>query len=142
MRTIWSTLWLRTRSVRAQIANETHLCTEESWTVKRRNGGSSSWCGCAFFKFLAQLSGCVSSAFTEFRSTFDNVTPLVSVMRHIFQAIRGDTKSFPGDLQCVLEAVFYGLHGSTCPETVRLIAVSSGSGDLPCGERLPWDSSP
>ena len=34
MTTIWSILWLRKASVSAQIANETNLCSEESWGIE------------------------------------------------------------------------------------------------------------
>ena len=60
----------------------------------------------ATFLFHAQLSCCVSSGFTDFRSTFDNFMPLVSVLCLVFQAIRGDTERFYEDLQCVFEAPF------------------------------------
>ena len=134
MRTIWSTLWLRTVSMSEQMVNDTNLWAEESWAVRTRNGGGSGWCGSAFSKFPAQLSCFVYSGFTDFRSTFDNFTPLHSVLRQIFQAIRGDTKSFHGDLQCVFEALFGGLFGCTYSETVHRRAVSLGCGDLSCGQ--------
>ena len=51
MRTIWLTLWLRKASVSAQMANETNVYPEKSWTVKTRNGGCSGWCGSAFLCF-------------------------------------------------------------------------------------------
>ena len=47
---------------------------------------------------------------SHFRSTFDNFTPLVSVLRQIFQAIRGEI--FHGDLQCVLESLFLASFGA------------------------------
>ena len=62
--------------------------------------------------FPVQLSCWVSSGFTYFRPTFDNFTPLVSVLRQIFLAIRGDTKRFQGDLQCVFEALFLASLGA------------------------------
>ena len=92
---ITSTLWLRKASVSTQMGNEANLCAEESWAVRTRNGGGSN---SAFSKFPEQLTSCVSSGFTDFRSTFDNFTPLVSVLRQIFQAIRGDTERFRGNL--------------------------------------------
>ena len=104
MRTIRSTLWLRTGSVSTQMANEANLCAEESWTVRTRNGGGTGWCGSAFPKFPAQLSCCVPSCFTDVRSTFDNFTSLV--LYQIFKTIRSDIEKFHGDLQCVFEALF------------------------------------
>ena len=92
---------LMTGSVSAQMANESNLYAGEPWAVKTRNGGGSGLCGSVFSKFPVQLSCCVSSGFTDFRSTFENFMSLVSVLRQIFQAIRDDTKIFPGDLQCV-----------------------------------------
>ena len=62
--------------------------------------------------FPAQLSCYISSGFTDFRCTFDNFTPLVSVLRQIFQAIRGDTERFHGDLQSVFEAHFLASLGA------------------------------
>ena len=106
MRTVWSTLWLRKASMSAQMANETNLCTEQSWAVTTRNGGGSGWCGNTFSKFPVQLSCCIPSFFTDVCSTLDNFTPLVSALCQIFQAIRGDTERFHGDLQCVFEVHF------------------------------------
>ena len=106
MRTIWSTLWLRTGPVNVQMANEANLCAEVSWAVRARNGSSSGWCGSAFFKFPSQLSYCIPSCFTDFHSMFNNFTPLVFVLHQIFQALRGDTERFHGDPPCVFEALF------------------------------------
>ena len=131
MRTIWSTLQLRMGSVSAQMANEANLFAEESWAVRTRNGGSSGWCGSAFSKFPAQLSCCVSSCFTDFRSSFDNFTPLVSVLCQIFQAIRSATERFHGDVQSVFEVLFLR---NACPEKVCHRAVSSEGGDLSYGQ--------
>ena len=74
--------------------------------MRTRNGGGSGWCGSVFSKFHAQLSCCVSSGFTDFRSTFENFTPLVFILGQIFQAIRGDTKGFHGDLLWVFVELF------------------------------------
>ena len=98
MTTIRSTLWLRTGSVSAQMANETNLCAEESWAVRIRNGG-------AFSKFPAQLSCCVPSCFTDTHSTSDTFMPLVSVLRQIFHTIWGDTERFHGHHPCVFKAL-------------------------------------
>ena len=65
-----------------------------------------------FSKFPAQLSCCVSTGFTDFRSTFDNFPTLVSVLSQIFQAIRGDTERFHGDFQRVFEALFLASLGA------------------------------
>ena len=78
--------------MRVQMANETILCAEESWVVRTKNDGGSGWCSSAFSKFPMLLSYCNSSGFPEFRSTFDNFTPFVSVLRQIFPVIRVDTK--------------------------------------------------
>ncbi len=64
-------------------------------------------------KFPVLLSCCVFSGFTDFRSTLDNFTPLVSVLRQIFQAIRVDTERFHSDLLCVFEALFLVLGALT-----------------------------
>ena len=64
----------------AQMDNETNLCAEESWAVRTRNGGGSSWCGCAFSKFPVQLSCLISTGLTDFHFTLDNFMPLVSVL--------------------------------------------------------------
>ena len=116
---------------RVQMANETNLYAEESWPVRTRNGSGSGWCGSTFSKFPLLLSCCVPFFFTDFRSTFENFTPLVSVLSQIFQTNMSgkDLKSFPdnyvtmkrfhGDLLCVFEALFSGLLGSPYPETVR-----------------------
>ena len=90
-----------------QMANETNLCTEESWAVRTRNG-----CGSVFSKFLEQLLSCISSGFTDFHSLFDNFTPLLSVLHQIFQAIRGDNERFHGDFQCVFEVLFLAFLGA------------------------------
>ena len=37
---------------------------------------------------------------------FDNLTALVSVLCQTFQAIRGDSERFHGDLPCVIQALF------------------------------------
>ena len=105
MRAIRSTLWLRKTSMSVQMANETTLCAEESWVVRTRNHGSSGWYGSAFSKFPAQLSSCVSSGFIDFHSKFGNFTPLLSILRQVFRAIRVNTERFYGDLQCVFEVL-------------------------------------
>ena len=129
MATICSTLCLGTGSMRAKLADETNLCAEESWAGRTRNGGGSGWYGSAFSKFPAQTSCCVPSYFTDFRSTFYNFTPLVSVLHQIFQAVRDDTERFHGDLQCVFESFFLAYVRAI---TVRRRALSSGGGDLSC----------
>ena len=111
MRTVWLTLWLRKASMSVQMANETNLYVKESWPMRKRNGGGSGWCCCAFSKFPAQLSCCISSGFTDFYSMFDNFMPLVSVLHQIFKTIRGDTKRFHRDLQCVFETLFLAYLG-------------------------------
>ena len=108
MRAIWSTLWLRKASVSAQMANETNLWAEMFWTVRRRNVGGRGWCDWAFSKFPAKLSCSVSSGFADFRSTFDNFAQLASVLRQVFQAIRGNTERF----QCIFEALFLASFGT------------------------------
>ena len=65
-----------------------------------------------FLSFLC----CSVTVFLLVSQTF---TPLVSVLRQIFKAIRSDTKRFHGDLLYVFEALF-----------------------LASFEHLPWDSSP
>ena len=120
MRTIWLNFWLRNRSVGAQMANGANQCPKESWAVRSRNGRGSDWC--AFSKFPAQLSCGVPSCFRDFRSTFENFTPLVSVLCRIFEAVRGDIERFHGDLRCVFDALFLA---STCSETVRRRAIFS-----------------
>ena len=95
-----------------ECANETNLCVEESREVRKTNGGCSGWCDSAFSKFPVQLSCCVSSDFTDFHSMFDNLTPLLSVLHQIFQAIRDDTERFHGDLQCVFEVLFLASLGA------------------------------
>ena len=97
MRTIWST-WVRRQLIRP-------IC---GW--KRL-----VWYGIAFSKFPLQLSCCISSGFTDFRSTFDNFTLLVSVLQQIFQARK---KDFMEALSVFLKPFF-----------------------RPPKERLPWDSS-
>ena len=62
--------------------------------------------------FLSFLHSSVSSGFTDLRSTLDNFTPLVLVLRQIFQAIRCDTERFHGDLQCIFEALFLASWGA------------------------------
>ena len=99
----------------AQVANETNLCAEESWVVRTRNGGGS-----AFSKFPVQLSCCISSDFTDFRSTFDNFTPLVSVLCQIFWTIRGNSERFHGKLQCVFEAIFLAFLGALALRQFRV----------------------
>ena len=96
----------------SQMANETNLCTEKSWTVRTSNGGDSGGCGSAFCKFPVQVSCFVSSGFTDFRSSFDNLTPLVSVLCQIFPAIRGNTERIYRDLQCVFEALSLASFGA------------------------------
>ena len=133
MMIIRSTSWLGMGSVNAKIANETNLCAEESWAVRTRNGDGSGWCGSAFSKFLAQLSCCIPSCFTDFHSMFENFTPLVFVLCQIFQAIRGDRKIWQRPSVCLWSA-FSSLFGSACPETICCRAVSSEGGDLSCGQ--------
>ena len=48
----------------------------------------------------------ISFGLKDFHSTFYNFMPLVSVLHHIFQAIRCNTERFCGDLQSVIEALF------------------------------------
>ena len=57
---------------------------------------------------------------SDFRSTFDNFTLLLSVLRQIFLAIRGNTERFHGDLQCVFEVLFLASLG---PLTLRQFVV-------------------
>ena len=116
MRTIWSTLWLKKAPVSAQMANETNLCVEESWAVRTRNGGGSYRCDSTFSKFPSQLSCCISSGFKDFRSTFNNFTPLVFVLCQIFKAISGDTEGFHRDLQYIFEALFLTSLGALAPK--------------------------
>ena len=65
-----------------------------------------------FSKITALFSCCVSPGFIDFRFTFDNFTPLVSVLRQIFQEIWGDTERFHGDLQCIFEMLFLASMGA------------------------------
>ena len=144
MRTIWSTLWLRTGSVRAQMAKETNLCTKESSAVRTRNGSGSGWCGSTFSKFSSLLSCCVPSFFIDFRSTFDNFKPLASVLTQIFHTnmsgkdfrfsrqLRSKTKRFHGNHSVCLWSTFSGLLRIACPEIISRKAVSSGGGNLSC----------
>ena len=94
------------------MANETNLCAEEYWAVRTRNGSNSGWCGSAFSKFHSQLIYSFFSGFTDFRSSFYNFMPLVSVLRQIFQTIRDDTERFHGDLQCVFDPLFLASLGT------------------------------
>ena len=115
----------------AQRANKANLWAEESWAGRTKNGVGSGWCGSAFSKFPAQLSYCVFYRFTDFRSTFDNFTPLVSVLRQIFQGRYWNISWKPS---VCLWSAFSDLLGSAFPEIVRRRAVSSEGGDVSCGQ--------
>ena len=86
-----------------------------------------------FLSFLEQLSCCVSSGFTDFRTTFDNFTSLVSVRCQIFQPIRSNTERFHWDLLCIFEALFL-----VSLETLALRQFAVGQffreDDLSCGQ--------
>ena len=80
------------------------------WLMKpicvRKSSNGNGWCGSVLSKFPVQLSCCGFSGFTDFRSTFDNFMPLVSVLHQIFQAIRSDIEIFHVALLCVFEVRF------------------------------------
>ena len=121
----WGRLpWVRRRFMRS-------FCARKGLGTKNKSG--SGWYSSAFSKFPVQLNCCVSSGFTDFCFPFDNFMLLVSVLRQIFQAIRCDTKRFLVTFSVSLKR-FSGLVGSACPETVPRGTVSSGDGDLSCGQ--------
>ena len=116
------------------------ICAQKSLGLEEQgmvmgNGDGSGWCGSTFSKFLTLLSCCISSGFIDFCSTFDNFTPLASVLHQTFQAIRADTERFHGDLLCVLgvlalrqftieqflwKAVIFHADNMTCPRKLWL----------------------
>ena len=112
------------------MANETNLCTEESWTVRTRNGGGSGWCGSAFSKFPAQLSCCMFSISQTF-------APRLTTSRHMslfcatyFRQLVTIPKDFMETFSVSLKCLFW----PACSETVNRRAVSSGGSDLSCGQ--------
>ena len=128
-------LGLRTGSVSAQMANEANLCTEESWAVRTRNDGGSGWCGSAFLSFL-------HSSVATFLLASQTFTPCLTTSRHLslsctkYSRLLGWYQKISWRLSVCLWNTFFGLHGSTCPETVCHWAVSLGSGDLSCRQHV------
>ena len=95
-----------------QMANETTVCVRVLGSENKEWWLRWLMWQYLFFKFPVQLSCCISSGFTEFQSTFDNFTPLLSVLHQILQVIRGNTERFHGDLQYVFEVLFLASLGA------------------------------
>ena len=129
-------LW-GTGSRSAQMANEAKMSVEESWTVRTRKYGGRGWCGSALSKFLRCYGAAFLLATQDFRSMLDNFTPLASVLCRYSWLLGGETERFHGDLQCLLEVLFSGFLGNSCPGIVLRRAVSSWGGDLSCGTTCP-----
>ena len=117
----------------AQMANETNLCAQESWAERTRNGGSCGGCDNAFSKFPAQLSYCVSSGFTDFCSNLTTSHYLSLSCARFSSQLGAIPKDFMETFSVSFKRFFWR-PWSACLETVRRRAVSSGGGDLSCGQ--------
>ena len=109
------------------MANETNLCAEESWTLRTRNCGRSSWCGNDFSKFLAAFR-LASQTFVPRLTTSRNLSLFFTrYSRQLGVILKGFVKTFSVSLKHLFwEHLF--------PEIVRQGAVSSGGGELSCGQ--------
>ena len=116
---------MRKASLSAQMANETNLCAEESWAVRTKNSGSSSWCGSAFSQFPVHLSCWLSLHIWQLQATCLYLVPNIPCNEGQYQKISWRPLVY-------LWSDFSGFLGSTCPETVCHRAVSSEDGDLSC----------